>query len=77
MSDSSAIGRVAAGEGSLDLTNYDIAITTLNWAGAVTLDLRGLHGVGREVGYGGGAVIDRVLQRLSESASSSGIVKFE
>ncbi len=77
LSDSSAIGRVAVGEGSLDLTNYDIAITTLNWAGAVTLDLRGLHGVGREVGYGGGAVIDRVLQRLSESASSSGIVKFE
>ncbi len=69
LSDHSASGRVAAGEGSLDLANYDIAMTTLNWAGAVTLDLRGE----REAG----AALDRVLQRLSDSASSSGIVKFE
>lgn len=77
LSDFSAIERVAPGEGSLDLTDYDIAITTLNWTGVVTLDLRGLHAAGREAGYGGGVVIDRVLQRLSDSASSSGIVKFE
>lgn len=69
LSDFSAIGRVAAGEGSLDLANYDIAITTLKWSGAVTLDLRGIPDAG--------AVIERVLQRLSDSASSSGIVKFE
>ena len=77
LSDFSAIGRVAPGEGSLDLSNYDIAITTLNWAGAVTLDLRGLHASGHGAGRDMGDVIDRVLQRLSDSASSSGIVKFE
>lgn len=69
LSDFSAIGRVAAGDGALDLAGYDIALTTINWAGAVTLDLRGL----REAG----AAIDRVIQRLSDSATSSGIVKFE
>ncbi|MFO0836748.1 MAG: hypothetical protein U0638_17430 [Phycisphaerales bacterium] len=69
LSDCAAIGRVAPGEGSLDLAGYDIALTTLNWSGAVTLDLRGL----REAG----AAVDRVIQRLSDSATSSGIVKFE
>ncbi|MCC6970489.1 MAG: hypothetical protein IT434_09730 [Phycisphaerales bacterium] len=68
LSDFSAIGRVAAGGGSLDLAGYDIALTTINWGGAVTLDIRGL----REA-----AAVDRVIQRLSDSASSSGIVKFE
>ncbi|MBL8762279.1 MAG: hypothetical protein JNL50_13355 [Phycisphaerae bacterium] len=72
LSDFSASGRVAAGDGSLDLANYDIALTTLKWAGVVTLDLRGVRGAG-----GAGVALDRVAQRLSESASSSGIVKFE
>lgn len=69
LSDFSAIGRVAPGEGSLDLSGYDIALTTINWGGAVTLDLRGLKEAG--------AAVDRVIQRPSDSASSSGIVKFE
>lgn len=69
LSDFAASGRVAAGEGSLDLRAYDVALTTLNWGGAITLDLRGV----REAG----AALGRVLQRLSDSATSSGIVKFE
>ncbi len=68
LSDLAAIGRVAPDEGTLDLAGYDIALTTINWGGAVTLDIRGL----RE-----SASVDRVIQRLSDSASSSGIVKFE
>lgn len=69
LSDFVGSGRVAPGDGSLDLERYDIAMTTLSWGGVVTLDLRGLSGAG--------AALDRTLQRLSDSASSSGIVKFE
>ncbi len=69
LSDFAGIGRVAPGDGSLDLGSYDIAMTTLSWGGVVTLDLRGLKEAG--------AALDRTLQRLSDSASSSGIVKFE
>lgn len=69
LTDFAAIGRVAPGDGSLDLAAFDVAMTTLNWAGTTTVDLRAMPNAK--------ASVERLRQRLSDSSSPSRIVKFE
>jgi len=43
LSDANAVGRVAAGEGRLDVLAYEVALATRGYGGAIVVDLRGVR----------------------------------